>query len=433
MRRSVGLDVHRDSIQVCILDERGQILQQLRVDLTCQTVEQFVRTTLQPEDQVALEATFHTWALVDRIAPHVGRVVVSNPLQTKAIAQAKIKTDQIDAHVLAQLLRCDFLPEVWQPDEHTRQLRRMHGRRASLVRQRISIRNRLHAVLNARLIRCPEKDLFSGKGLAWLQQLALDAEGRWMLDSDLRLLHQVQQEIDELEQQLCELAYPHAPVKLLMSLPGVDVRVAQTLVAAWGDIDRFGSAEQAASYLGLTPSVHQSGRHCYHGSITKAGRGQARWLLIQAAQHAGRHPGPLGVFFRRLCKRKNRNVAVVALARKLAVIGWRMLRSGEPYRYAIAKSTEAKLSRLRVRATGEKRRTGPAKGSAAGTRQAEPTRRVRSLDEVYDSEGLPPRPERTAGEARMLQERELSDWVEQLGQPGREKRSRRPRESSTQG
>ena len=92
---------------------------------------------------------------------------------------------------------------------------------------------------------------------------------------------------------------------------------------------RFPDGDHAASYLGLVPSTKQSAACCYHGPITKRGNSQARWMLIEAAQHLDKHPGPLGHFFRRLCRKKNRNVAVVAAARKLACIGWRMLVTGE--------------------------------------------------------------------------------------------------------
>ena len=101
---------------------------------------------------MALEATTNCWAVADALRPHVAKVVVSNPMATKAIAQAKVKTDKVDAHVLAQLLRCDFLPEVWQPDEATRRLRELTGRRSALVGQRTMMRNRIHSVLAMRLI-----------------------------------------------------------------------------------------------------------------------------------------------------------------------------------------------------------------------------------------------------------------------------------------
>ena len=127
------------------------------------------------------------------------------------------------------------------------------------------------------------------------------------------------------------------------------------MLAAWGDAKRFPDGDHAASYLGLVPSTKQSADQCYHGPITKRGNSQARWMLIEAAQHLDKHPGPLGHFFRRLAKKKTRNVAVVAGARKLAMIGWQMLTTKEPYRYAIPRTTASKLAKLRVKATGQRR------------------------------------------------------------------------------
>ena len=112
--------------------------------------------------------------------------------------------------------------------------------------------------------------------------------------------------------------------------------------------------------LGLTPRVRQSANTCHYGRITKAGNPQARWLLTQAAQQVAQHPGPLGVFFRRLKAKKNHNIAVVATARKLVVIAHLMLKNREPYRYAVPATTRDKLAALRVAATGVRRRkSGP--------------------------------------------------------------------------
>ena len=162
---------------------------------------------------------------------------------------------------------------------------------------------------------------------------------------------------------MAKRGYASAPVKLLMTLPGFDVATAEGLLAAWGDFTRFPDGDHAASYVGLAPSTKQSAEHCYHGPITKRGNSHARWMLIEAAQHLDKHPGPLGHFFRRLMKKKGRNVAVVAAARKLAMIAWMMLMRNEPYRYAIPRSTETKLAKLRVKATEQRRKSGTPKGA----------------------------------------------------------------------
>ncbi|MGB8296742.1 MAG: IS110 family transposase [Polyangia bacterium] len=401
--RHVGLDVHKRLVEACLVDSTGTVVHRERFALNRRTLELFAIKILQPTDHVAFEATTNCWAVADALQPHVAKLVVSNPLATKAIAQAKVKTDKVDAHVLAQLLRCDFLPEVWQPDEATRQLRELTGRRSVLVGQRTMMRNRIHSVLAMRLIEVSLKKLFEAKGLEWLKTVEIDPQGRMLIDSDLRQLEFLQKEIAALDLELAKRGQANEPVKLLMTLPGADVAVAEGLLAAWGDYRRFPDADHAASYLGLAPSTKQSAEHCYHGPITKRGNSHARWMLIQAAQHLDKHPGPLGHFFRRLMKKKTRNVAVVAAARKLAMIGWLMLKSNEPYRYAIPRSTETKLARLRVKATGERRKSGPPKGTKAKAKLPGGSRTIKSLTAICQSEGLPAPRELSGGERRTVE------------------------------
>jgi transposase len=414
--RYVGFDIHKREATVCILDPQGKQQLSRRFDLSRVALRALAETVLRPADRVALEATTNSWAVVELLRPHVAEVVVSNPLATKAIASAKIKTDKVDAEVLAQLLRCDYLPRVWEPDEATRQLRELTGRRASLVQQRTGLRNRIHSVLAMRLIGEPG-ELFGPAGLQWLASLlasddGIDAEGKLLIESDLALLAHLQQEIDRFEQVLAARGWNDPRVKLLMTLPGVDVTTAESVLAALGDIGRFRAPQKAAAYLGLVPSTRQSAKKCYHGPITKRGNNQARWMLIQAAHSIARNPGPLGHFFRRLKKRKNHNVAVVATARKLVMITWHMLTRNEPYRYAQPRSTETKLSRLRVKATGAKRRTGPRKGERCVAKiPGERSRTIRSLDQVYEVEQIPARQPLSAGEQRTVSDSGTTEFV----------------------
>jgi len=408
--RYVGLDVHKRVVEACIVDQAGKVVHRERFALNRSTLETFATEVLRPTDHVALEATTNCWAVSDALRPHVARVLVSNPMATKAIAQAKVKTDKVDANVLAQLLRCDFLPEVWQPDEATRRLRELTGRRSALVGQRTMMRNRIHSVLAMRLVEGPSR-LFNAEGLDWLATVQLDAQGRLLVDSDLLQLEFLQNEIHSLDDELARRGQASAEVKLLMTLPGADVATAEALLAAWGDVKRFPDGDHAASYLGLVPSTKQSANQCYHGPITKRGNSHARWMLIEAAQHLDTHPGPLGHFFRRLAKKKNRNVAVVAAARKLAAIGWQMLVTGAPYRYAVPRSTETKLSRLRVRATGRRRKSGPCKGSKRIAKLPGGSRTIKALAEVCRAEGLPQPKGLSPGERRTVDEADCAAFV----------------------
>jgi transposase len=432
MSRYIGLDVHKRVIEVCVVDSSGSVVHRERLACERDAITRFAEQVLKNSDAVALEATTNTWAVVAMLEPVASRVVVANPLKTRAIAEARIKTDKIDALVLAQLLRADFLPAVWIPDQRTRRMRSLTHRRAALTADLTAIKNRIHAVLHERLIHPPVQKLFCASGIEWLTRLELDQEGRAAIDSDLRLLRAGTAERDTLDQTIDELAYDDKRIRLLMTLPGISVAVAAGVVAAWGDPTRFPDADRAAAYLGLVPSTRQSADTRHHGSITKSGSAHARWLLVQAAQHASRHAGPIGVSFRRLCRRKNRNVAIVACARKLARIAWLMLRDDEPYRYAMPASTRSKLAGLRVRVTGQRRPIGGRRRSAPSGEpvniipprrsapSGEPVNIIPPLNEVLTVEGLNPAREPQQlpeGERKVLRQQDLDEFVRQIHAP----------------
>ncbi len=416
--RYVGVDVHKRLIHACIVDGKGKVLGSLQFHATPESISVFAKKCLTHAVLVVLKATSNGWAVADAFRPYVKEVVVSNPLATRAITKSKVKSDKVNARVLAHLLRWGYLPTVWQPDAQTQKLRQLTRRRAALVRQRTQLRNRIHSLLAMSFVETPP-DLFSRKGVAWLREFlkkgCLKDEAVFMIESPLRLLQSLQEEIDRFEDLLARQAYADQKVRLLMTLPGFDVTVALGFLAAVGDINRFQSPHEVASYLGLVPSTRQSADKCYHGPITKQGNGQGRWLVIQAAQQMGRNPGPLGHFFRRLKRRKNHNIAVVATARKLAMIATLMLKNNEPYRYAIPRSTETKLARLRVRATGRKRKGGGRKGTKCTAKIPGGSRTIKSLDEIYAREGLPAREKEPApGELAMLKRTGTAKFAESL-------------------
>jgi transposase len=399
----VGVDLRKKVAEFHVLDAGGNSIKRGKFAVTADSIIAFANEHLHMRCYVAVEATSNTWAFVRLIRDHVANVVVSNPMKTKAIAEASIKTDKVDARVLAQLLRCNFLPSVWQPGPAIEHGRALAARRTSLVRGRTAIRNRIHSVLAARLIVEPPGQPFSASWLTWLGSVRLDEAGRAAIDGDLRLLAALEKEIKLVEHTIDVESFNDKHIQLLMTLPGIDCTVAYTVMAALGDVSRFRSPNHAAAYLGLVPRIKQSADKSYTGRITKAGSSQARWMLVQAAQSMGRHPGPLGAFFRKLARRKNHNVAVVATARKLVTIAWHMLTNNEPYRYAIPRATDEKLASLRVRATGEKRKSGGPKGTKAQSKLGSgKSRTIKSLDDVYSRQGVPARKPLSPGEQRMI-------------------------------
>lgn len=429
--RYVGLDVHKRVVQACVLDAEGVQIDAVRFDLNLNTLSAFAKQYLDDDCAVALEATTNTWAVVDVLKMCCPNVTVSNPMRTKMIAAASVKTDKVDALVLAQLLRCKYLPAVWIPDAKTRGERSLASRRSALTRQSITLKNRIHSVLHQRLIQTP-CELFSTKGTEWLKHIEIDPLARGEIDSLLRMLDALGIEQAALRVEVDRAAFASDEIKLLMTLPGVDATTAHAIMAAIGDITRFASDQKLSAYFGLVPSVHQSAEHCYHGHITKQGNSNVRWLLIQAAQAAARHPGPLGHQFARLERKKNRSVAIVAIAHKLAILVWHLLTKKTPYRYAIPATVETKLARLRVSQTG-KRKTGSSKGqprsvnygSGSGTRQQ------KSLDRVLASEQLPITTQAPPGEQRMIGELQLEPFTQTLQSESRKPRRLHDRKRDT--
>ena len=379
MRRCIGLDVHREFAQVAIWED-GVIWQAGRIQTTPEALRLFA-DSLCATDEVALEATGNTYAIARLLERQVGRVVVSNPQKTRAIAEAKVKTDKVDAAVLAQLLAAGFLPAVWLPDEATFALRRQVARRAHIVRQRTRLKNQVQSILHRNLVpRCPAADLFGRKGRAWLATQDLPRDEQQAVGALLRQLDFHGQELRIVDAELGRVGLEREEVRRLMTIPGVDATVALAIVAAVGDFGRFSSPQRLVGYLGLNPRVRQSGGHpAQHGRITKQGRAHARGMLVEAAWAAAKTPGPLRAFYERVRGRRGMQVAVVATARKLATLCWHLVTTGEDYAFARPSLTDKKLRSLELRA-GLPARRGQ-KGNAAAYSLKEVRRRERALAE----------------------------------------------------
>jgi transposase len=346
--RYVGLDVGRDFAHVAVVEQKGSARRLPRVAMG-DPFRDFA-ATLGPHDVVALEASTNTWALAELLGRHAGRVVVSNPLRTRAIAEAKRKTDDIDAATLAELLAADYLPEVWVPDATTRSLRRLVAHRAGLVRDRTATRNRVTAIVSRRLLRCPATDPFGVAGRRWLGGLELPPEERLGLDSALRFEALLGEEIGAADGAIAAMVVDDPRVHRLLTIPGIGLVTAASLLAVIGDVSRFGRPAKLVSYLGLDPRVHQSGdRPAWGGHISRAGQAHARGLLTEAAHAAIRSPGPLAGFHARIKARRGGGVAIIAVARKLAIIAWHLLTKDQDYRDArpdLARTKRRALERL---------------------------------------------------------------------------------------
>lgn len=330
--RIIGMDIHRVAAEAVALLE-GHLRKLGRIPMTRDSLEAFARKELTHDDHVVVEATGNAAAVVEVLAPYVDRVVIANPKQVRLIAYAKIKTDAIDAAVLAKLYATGFLPEVWVPDQRTMALRRQVARRTQLVRQRVRLKNLIQSILHAHLIPpCPHLNLVGISGRRWIAAQMVPADERAAIERHLAQIDLIQGSLKEVEADIAREAMSDPIIRRLMTLPGVDMTVASGVAAAVGDIRRFADPTRLVSYLGLNPSVRQSGEgSAYHGRITKQGRGRARGMLVEAAWVVARSPGPLRAFFQRVASRRGKHIAAVATARKLAMIIWHMLTKSTDY------------------------------------------------------------------------------------------------------
>ena len=361
MRRVIGLDVHRTFAEVVVWEE-GRLRPAGRVDMTRSGLEGFGRT-LDKADEVVVEATGNAMAVVRALSPYVARVIMANPLQVRAIAHARIKTDKVDAGVLAQLRAADFLPEVWLPDPATERLRRLVARRNQVVRHRTRIKNEVHAILHAHLIPpCPHADLFGGLGRTWLGKQSLPEDEVAAIARHLRELDRLGEDLAVLDREIAEATQGDQAVRRLPTTTGVNLTVAAGLVAAIGDVKRFSGPDKLVSYFGLNPRVRQSGLGlAQHGRISKHGRAHARAMLVEAAWAASKAPGPLRAFFLRIRAKRGHQVAAVAVARKLAVICWHLLSKGTVYLWQRPALVAHKVRSMELQA-GQPMRKGNTRG-----------------------------------------------------------------------
>src|SRR6478752_4812165 len=240
-------------------------------------------------------------------------------------------------------------------------LRRLVSRRRGLVKRRTQIKNEIAAALHRNLKgRNPASDPFGKKGRAWIAAQDLPLDERLTVDGGLRQLDFLTGELAQVDAIVAEHALGDEDVRRLMTIPGIDVVTAATLAAVIGDVRRFPSPRHLVGYLGLHPTVRQSGNGpARHGRTSKEGSAAARHVLVEAAWASAKTPGPLRAFAQRTAARRGRHVATVAVARKLAVLAWHLLTRGEDYAYARPGFVRRKIRAMELLAGAPRAKTGP--------------------------------------------------------------------------
>jgi transposase len=236
--------------------------------------------------------------------------------------------------VLAELSRRELVPAIWLPDPFVRAERERARWRLHLVRHRSSLKQRVHAVLLAHGKPCPVSDLFGVSGRQLLARLALPEPWSGNVQASLRLIDELDRDIDHCESELRRLGAEHRYVPLLCTVPGISWVLAYTIAAELGDIARFPTPRKLAGYSGLCPRVYQSGESDRRGPLAKNGPRYLRWALVEAATHACTHRVYRDRYQRtktRVGKQRSAKVAQVDLARRLAEAIWHMLTRNQPF------------------------------------------------------------------------------------------------------
>jgi transposase len=363
--RYVAVDLHKDYVVV------GGVNGRLEVVLTPRRIEleawpRWAQAHLRKTDALVVESTSNAWDFYDQVAPLVGQAVVANPRLVKLIAGGRVKTDKVDTLSLAKLLATGFIPTVWVPPLEVREARGLLAHRRRLVRNRTMVTNRLQSVLQRHNLAGPEGEPFRAANRPWWDKLSVSPTEQLRVRQDLATLAHLAEQITELDTEVVRLS-TSAPwanqATYVMQLPGFSVLLTMTVLAAIGDVTRFESAKKLVGYAGLGASVHSSGATHRTGHITKTGRRELRWALVEAAWSAVRYTCPTAgaghpywkAEFERLARRMPDNKAIVAIARKLLVALWHVLTERAADKHAEPKMVATKLMRWSWELTDEQR------------------------------------------------------------------------------
>jgi transposase len=326
-RQVVGIDLHRRRSVIVRMTEAGEQLGVVRIDNDPMTLTAAIAEAGEHPD-VVLEATYGWYWAVDVLQAAGATVHLAHPLGIKGFTYRRVKNDVRDAADLADLLRMGRLPEAYVAPPAVRELRELVRHRSKLVGWRSGLKASVHAVLAKQGLHIAVSDLFGVGGRELLATTPLDGPYRARIDACLRLIAAVDFEVDTTTSQLRGRLAGHAGYKAIQAIPGVGPILAAVFVAEIGEVDRFPDPTRLVSWAGLTPRHRESDTTVRRGPITKQGSGLVRWAAVEAAQKIPASAGWLVSTRARIADRRGRNIATVAVARKLLTLVYYGLRDG---------------------------------------------------------------------------------------------------------
>lgn len=329
----VGIDYHKKYSHVTAINEEGKVISSKRLENRPESFQGFFGR-LQGPNQAVLEAS-RTWGVMYDLLEEIEGIVsvqLAHPQKVRVIAAAKIKTDKIDSHILAQLLRADLIPIAYIPGKETRSYKEMIRQRVFLVRMRTRLKNRIHVLLDRLHISLPSvTDLFGKRGTDYLRKLSLPGVDGEILRENLQLLEAFNTLIKEAEREIDLLLRDNPLVKLLRTVPGLGSILAAVVALEIDRIERFARPSKLASYAGLVPSTYASGGKLFHGRLLPMSNKWLRWALVEAAWISIRTSPYCRAYFESHKRHKGPHTAAIALARRLSEIVWHVLMENRAY------------------------------------------------------------------------------------------------------
>jgi transposase len=334
-----GIDIAMKTSYLYITDSRGRKKISGEVKTSYMALRHRLRPYVRQGLKIAIEAGNQTAWIYDCLTDLGAEVVVVNPAKVKLIAESRRKTDKIDAKILAELLRLDGLPEpVYMPSQPAREVRGLLVARKQLVQARTKLCNVARGMLRQEGIQLASRYLSTFKG--W--QTLLEHEGytgehmKPMLVAYYRSFVSLTRSIQALDKELSQREQNEERATRLQTMPKVGRIASLTFIAAVDNVQRFGSSRKLVRYSGLCPTVRSSGERTEYGSISREGRSDLRAVWIQiahlVASDGSRETARLRRWYQRVLRHRGKKTAIVALARKLLTIAYRLLYDETDYR-----------------------------------------------------------------------------------------------------
>jgi len=348
----LGIDVGKRICRVALKDDRGNILDEFFFGNSYQGMLELIKRIHDhgtKKCNAVLESTGNMWMRIhDTLEDNGIDTILANPYKTKIIAQAKIKSDKLDARILSDLLRTGLVYESYVPVKEFREKRSLVRHRIALSRTKTKLANKIHAILDKYEYRTKLTDIFGKSGNEWLKSLSVSPIDRIILNTTLISIETIDNQIDIVSKEIAKYAWKDSQdIKILLSITGIDIFSAMLISTEIVDIKRFATPWKLVSYAGLSPSTRESSGKIKTGRITKQGSPLLRWILIQCALSAIRHDHHMRTFYERIKQRKGHGKAIVATAKEMLVAIWYMLTRYQLYRYINKTRYEQKLERLK--------------------------------------------------------------------------------------